>query len=322
MMKRPAGFTLVELLVVIAIIGVLVALLLPAVQAAREAARRAQCVNNCKQLALGLQNFHDAFKRFPAGRFHSDSTSSPCPGLTAGQAEFSYSAFVSLLPYIEEQNLYELAKWKTAGGGIWIEDSTAWHADADRMRMITARPKVYVCPSDTAEPGLSVEAGWWNAPVAPATTSYALNLGNLGPPEATTTVRCKNTGLFMYQVTKSIRNITDGLSKTLFGGEVADGHVEANENAWTRGTRLNSCLRSTRNPMNTPAGQGLKVATGGGVNGAYSSNHPGGVNFFFADGHVTFLSETIDPDTYEAYSTRDSALWPYTNRSEPQVSGE
>jgi prepilin-type processing-associated H-X9-DG protein len=224
-----------------------------------------------------------------------------------------------LLPYIEEQSLYELAQWKTTNGGIWIEPiqtNTVWH-DAPRLQLITTRPPIFVCPSDTAEPGLTIDAGWWGAPVAPATGSYALNIGNLGPPEVTTTVRCDNTGLFMYQVTKSARNITDGLSKTFFGGEVSDGHLDGNENAWTRGTRLNSTLRGTRNPINTAPGDGLKVPSGGGVNGAFSSKHPGGAHFSFADGHVTFLSENIEQDLYEALSTRDSSLWPYANRPEP-----
>lgn len=316
---RGDGFTLVELLVVIAIIGILIALLLPAVQAAREAARRSQCTNSEKQIALAMLNYHDAVKKFPPGRFHSDSASTPCPALPVGN-EYSYSAFVLVLPQLEESALYELGKWKTPNGGIWIEDSTAWH-DAQRLQLISARPPVFVCPSDTSEPGLSVAAGWWNAPVAPATTSYALNLGNLGPPEVTTKVRCANTGLFMYQVTKSIRHILDGTNKTFFGGEVANAHVEGNENAWTRGTRVNSILRSARNPINTPPGAPLKVPTGGGVNGAYSSKHPGGANFMFADGHVTFLSENIQQDVFEAFSTRDAALWSYTNRPEPHPTG-
>jgi prepilin-type processing-associated H-X9-DG protein len=225
-----------------------------------------------------------------------------------------------ILPYIEEQALYDLGKWKASGGGIWIEDSTAWH-DAERLRLITSRPPVFVCPSDGSEPGLSAAAGWWNAPVAPATTSYALNLGNLGPPEATPKVRCDNTGLFMYEVTKSIRHVRDGTSNTFFGGEVANSHLEGNENTVTRGTRLNSILRSTRNPINTPPGTPLKVPTGGGVNGAFSSMHSGGANFMFADGHVMFISEGINQDIYEALSTRDAALWPYANRSEPNPTG-
>ncbi len=115
------GFTLVELLVVIAIIGVLIALLLPAIQAAREAARRNQCSNKVKQLGLGLQNHHDVFKRFPAVSNQSNlngaanagvapgtgtTGTSPAPGFTSPGSVSGYSWVVRILPYIEETVLY------------------------------------------------------------------------------------------------------------------------------------------------------------------------------------------------------------------------
>ena len=95
--KSKAGFTLVELLVVIAIIGVLVALLLPAVQAARESARRTSCTNNLKNIALAMLNFHDSHKALPASNRPPGATNNP-----------RYSAFMLLLPYYEEQNVYDL----------------------------------------------------------------------------------------------------------------------------------------------------------------------------------------------------------------------
>src|SRR4051812_14940000 len=106
-MKRGVrGFTLIELLVVIAIIAVLIALLLPAVQAAREAARRAQCVNNLKQIGLGLHNYHQALNTLPPG------------DLTMAWADFGASTF--LLPYMEQQPLYNAINFATVnGGGAW-----------------------------------------------------------------------------------------------------------------------------------------------------------------------------------------------------------
>ena len=101
MHSRQKGFTLVELLVVIAIIGILVALLLPAIQAAREAARRTQCYNNMKQFALAAQNYHDAYKKFPRFTY-------PKTGLSHWQG---FSAHVMFLPYIEQQGIYDQVYW-------------------------------------------------------------------------------------------------------------------------------------------------------------------------------------------------------------------
>jgi len=303
------GFTLVELLVVIAIIGVLIALLLPAVQAAREAARRAQCVNNLKQIGLALHNYHDSLKTFPPGRLGLDGV-------------IATSGFVLLLPFVEEPGLYELGQWDD--GGIWNDKDPSW-MDAPRLQLIAARPEVYVCPSDTADPVLNSAASTWGTPIPPATGSYALNQGNIGPPGTGSNVKYDNTGLFMYHGTRSMREIVDGLSQTMLGGEVSDGHLAgncpddgskySNKNAWTRATRLNSCLRTTYNPVNTLPCNGERTSTG--VNGAYSSKHPSGANFVFADGHVTFLNENIDQNIYEALSTRDATLWPYSGSSEP-----
>ena len=102
MRSRQRGFTLVELLVVIAIIGILVALLLPAIQAAREAARRSQCVNNLKQLAIGFQNYHDTYKKLPAYCYRSYGPASNWASHWEG-----FSAHTMLLPYIEQQTMWD-----------------------------------------------------------------------------------------------------------------------------------------------------------------------------------------------------------------------
>src|SRR5688572_2084307 len=155
--RIPDGFTLVELLVVIAIIGVLVALLLPAVQAAREASRRASCVNNLKQIGIALANFESAKKKYPQAR-NSDGaetkTCSACKALPNNVRLQGTSGFVSILPYLEEQGLYDLAKVDKDGIWYWGSDNALWNAwqDAPRLKMIGMRPQVYVCPSDKSAP--------------------------------------------------------------------------------------------------------------------------------------------------------------------------
>ena len=133
---RPPGFTLVELLVVIAIIGVLIALLLPAVQAAREAARRSQCLNNLKQLGLASQNYHDVNKVFPPYRAGTDNG--------AGNLDTDYfmSGLVSLAPFYEEQAAYDLAKSMNFGPRPW-EDQWAGRPSAWR-----SQPPGLLCPSE------------------------------------------------------------------------------------------------------------------------------------------------------------------------------
>ena len=137
---HTGGFTLVELLVVIAIIGILVALLLPAVQAAREAARRVQCANNMKQIALALCAYETGYGVYPPGRVGYDKGS-------RGRKEVGTSALVLILPQLELQNIYDLFNFRN---GPWGYNST-WFLGTNAAA-IAARPSVYVCPSDESPP--------------------------------------------------------------------------------------------------------------------------------------------------------------------------
>ena len=146
------GFTLIELLVVIAIIGVLVALLLPAIQAAREAARRSQCGNNLKQIGIAIANFENAHKEYPPAATERMIPLTVPPYYTGDpNDEKGASGFVMILPYMENSSLYDACDWEH--GGIWNEGvpSPSWR-DAQRTEVIQTRPPSYVCPSSVAEP--------------------------------------------------------------------------------------------------------------------------------------------------------------------------
>ena len=198
---RRVGFTLVELLVVITIIGILIALLLPAVQAARESARRSQCTNNEKQIGLGLLNYHLSFNTFP-------------PGAYGGWGE-SWTA--SILPHVEQMSLYETIPW---GKGTWYGTDPASLALQNLSR---ARVSVYRCPSQTGP----VAEDW----VLPDRfrTNY---LGNAGSDvaiddfaTAPTVDMSRSNGVFLANHCSgawrliSTADIIDGTSSTLLLGE-------------------------------------------------------------------------------------------------------
>lgn len=326
MRRRTAAFTLVELLVVIAIIGVLVALLLPAVQAAREAARRSQCLNNIRQSSLGLLGFEDTNKVFPAGRKGCDpgAASVYCPNVTSSDGYVMIghgaSAFVQLLPFIEQQALFKLFRIDEVP--IW-DGGSVWHTETDVRQAIAERPETFTCPSDSeliffAEYKHEVPA---RTPVA--TGSYAVMGGTCGPGQTCTgllneplNAKTENDGVFMYGRPIAIKEITDGLSNTIFLGETIEGHLPVSANIWTNGNRANT-IRTTATPINFPmgldGGRGVLTYQTNITNGAFSSRHAGGAVFAFGDAHATFVSESIDMTVYREMSTRANGDLPNSN---------
>jgi prepilin-type N-terminal cleavage/methylation domain-containing protein/prepilin-type processing-associated H-X9-DG protein len=317
---RLNGFTLVELLVVIAIIGILVALLLPAIQAAREAARRTQCVNNLKQIGLALLGFEESKKVFPAARLGCDNLNSipECPlmGSDVNDQYFGQggaSALAQVLPQLEEQSLYD--QLHVADIAIWFPGTVyQWYNYDNIKSALLTRPEAFVCPSDGELKLLSDYHNEIPTRVDITTGSYAGNAGSLGPDNIFD-LKYKNTGVFMYARQFRAARITDGLSHTLFYGETIDGHSVESTNIWSNGNRFTSNFRTTANPLNTPSG----TDGGGGLytynspaplNGCFASRHPGGANFTFGDGHVVFLSDSIDFDTYKWLSTREGGETP------------
>lgn len=328
------AFTLVELLVVIAIIGVLVSLLLPAVQAAREAARRMSCGNNLKQIGLGLLNYENTYNEFPAGSFGPDSSSCVSeistlyigqPAAENGWQRSLYSAFVPLLAYVEQQQLLNLFALDEGGSarGIWragaFGGDSAWRVPPygeQRELAIGTRPGVYVCASDTAEEVVTPDDNGFdpftNWAATPSTGSYAFSMGHRGPLAwGTNTCMTKffNTGMFVYHYKTELRQITDGASNTIAAGETVDGHTVESSNMWTYAERFCNSLRSTEAAINTPPGfdgSFLSNKRGGAIiNGAFASRHPGGAQFVYGDGRVEFIQEEIDLDTYQQLSTID-----------------
>jgi prepilin-type N-terminal cleavage/methylation domain-containing protein/prepilin-type processing-associated H-X9-DG protein len=312
-----SAFTLVELLVVIAIIGVLVALLLPAIQAAREAARRMSCSNNLKQDGVAIQNYHDVQKHYPPARPGPDGTDSrefqdfaqprgPRSGGGKGYLMSGASGFVLLLPYMEQQALYDEFDIES-GEGIWLsnESGTSWRTPR-KEQAIGTRPETVVCPSSTTLPQSAELYQDWS--VIPATGTYAFCTGHRGVNRwgcRPCHMKYHNSGIHLYYTLISIKQVTDGTSKTFSVGETIDGHLRDSSNIWTYAERYLNSLRVTEVSLNSPTGiEGQPCGDNPAVNnGAFASNHPGGAHFLFGDGHIEFVSENIDLDTYQNLST-------------------
>lgn len=301
--RKARGFTLVELLVVIAIIGLLVALLLPAVQAAREAGRAAECRNHLRQIALALIMHEDLNGELPAGRYGCDGAPTspvadrPCGQLPAEARLNGGSAFVAILPLIEERSLFEALSPLPAG--LWNNnlDDLAWLTQAGQSKLdaLLSRPTVYGCPSSISKPISEVYP-----PTTVATGDYALCQGSQGPEATWVESKYENNGAFLYARKVRLREITDGLSKTCFVGEATHAATWESSNVWTYGRVNADSLRTTANPLNTPPGEGVVRNR---RNGAFASHHPSGAHFAWGDGHVTRVNEDVDVEVYRAAST-------------------
>jgi len=266
------GFTLVELLVVIAIIGVLVALLLPAVQAAREAARRTQCINNEKQTGLGLINFHDTEGHFPAGTL-------------LGGTGWSWSA--RILPYMEVGNLHKQIDFN-------IPYNAVHRINNEAMRTFVSH---YVCPS-AGQPLLIACCGAIRGDEDSAETNYSAVATHRDGTDAFYARDLDGTGIMYLQSKTEIRHVIDGTSNTFL---VAECDLEQNDPYNVKSTQNWGKLWASENRVTTAYGINSDL---GHVHAPVRSHHPGGAHFLFADGHVGYLSEGIDQLTLEALTTR------------------
>ena len=314
MIRQRRGFTLIELLVVIAIIGVLIALLLPAVQAAREAARRAQCVNNLKQIGLALHNYHDSRGAFPTNRYPLVNN-------------YSWSAISQLLPYMEQVQLYSAINYSIS------------RIDPGNSTATAIGVGIFVCPSDSTS----------QVPFGQAATNYRANEGaniihtygasdtsgvnaSLPPPD----------GPFYAEKSYRIADITDGTSNTGAFGEMRIGDqlnsiateksdifnpgtspptldqsiIDCQTMDWTDLTKQGWSYGGTPWAWGTAPCSVLKMeATPNtrscmfGANSRFlttaTSKHPGGVNLLMCDGSVRFVKDTVSVTTWRALGSRN-----------------
>ena len=310
------GFTLVELLVVIAIIGILIALLLPAVQAAREAARRSQCSNNLKQIGLALHNYHDTYKTFPMGAFNLRETW-PSSG-TNWRA--------SILPYIEQTSVYDQLLFSSdpavhfmAGGAA---GGNALNGNDVLKNLVI---EGYRCPSSVIKP------------IGGHNNTLAMNVLYVGIQGAARPIPgpnpnagsrdcsygwTSNSGMLPKNECFAFKDCIDGTSNTMIvaeqSGMIGDRNITANYYGGWYGTRHprtmdqdpcsdlwgagTTAVRYAPNLNVVPAPTGASQMYHN--NTILNSQHPGGINVSLTDASVTFISETIDLATLKCLACR------------------
>ncbi|WP_437223687.1 DUF1559 domain-containing protein [Planctomicrobium sp. SH661] len=315
---RVRGFTLIELLVVIAIIAVLVSLLLPAVQQAREAARRSQCKNNLKQIGLALQNYHDVHNTFPPGVSGKINPTSGSNYETNAPCWFQF-----VLPMVDQVNLYNQF-------AIQMSTNVPSYNYNGRTRIVGT----FVCPSDPNSPrpktystALARELGFSGNYLVCAgskvfTPSAAVS-DNTATRENEADIADVNMlardGMFYGLSRTRIRDVTDGTSNTILLGECLQVRESVPAEPDLRGAyyfaKRGTVLFSTLNPPNTSVGDRLSrcvseiwtPCNGEGTDNAVihaRSQHVGGAQHGMADGSVVFISDNIDRATYQFIGTR------------------
>jgi prepilin-type N-terminal cleavage/methylation domain-containing protein/prepilin-type processing-associated H-X9-DG protein len=277
------AFTLVELLVVLAIIGVLIGLLLPAVQKLREAASRARCANNLKQLGLAFQNHQAAFGYFPTGGWYAFTAPTYAGAPLVGSAQRAGWGF-QILPYIEAD-----AAWR--GGSATTDAQRAVVA-------IGATNPVFFCPSrrppQTVTYGDNYVPPLTGGKITHALCDYAAS-------------NKEGTGAVQQFDPVAVKDITDGTSSTLLVGEkrlnrALLGQKQPDDNqGYTCGFNADT-IRKTKQP---PQPDYFGVGDGGNL---FGSSHPGVVNFVFADGSVHALPYTVSPVVFRLLGQKDDGL--------------
>ena len=275
--RNSQAFTLVELLVVIAIIAVLVSLLLPAVQQAREAARRVSCVNNLRQIALALHNYESLHRCFPMGCFECVPPSFPPPKSYRGR-QVAWNVYI--LPQLDQDNVYQL-----------FDFNHSFRAP-ENLEAAGTSLSVFLCPSaqQGERPGPNSGDVNGNGVTDPgdylAWTDYG---GLFGVSHNTPTIQPEHRGMMVYEKVVRARDVRDGLSNTMIVGECS-GRGHFSQSHWANGQNLFD--HRFDNPINTTR------------NNELFSDHPGGINAAFGDGRARFLNESMDQNLLNALLTR------------------
>jgi prepilin-type N-terminal cleavage/methylation domain-containing protein len=339
--QSRGGFTLVELLVVIAIIGVLVALLLPAVQAAREAARRTQCNNNLKQIALGMHNYHDVHNRLPAYIYRNGQN----------DAWQGYSAFTMILPFIEQDTVYQQVR--TASQTFFF----GWNSGQVEVAR-SARLGSFQCPSDSRFPAtatgrenntgcnygfsfgstllwtnINEQNGMFRGPTDDITAarqvSREVTFADVRDGLSNTLMLSEhlsgnnNSGSLMVGQSSEVRRSSAGpTGATQFPSQAAleawgqqcaqiTDHLSSNGNHWIAPLPTQTALNTVAPPnWRFPNCQWSPSGYSSDRNGLYAprSRHPGGVNAALGDASVRFISETVDFQTFQNLGARDDGI--------------
>jgi prepilin-type N-terminal cleavage/methylation domain-containing protein len=293
---RRRAFTLVELLVVIAIMGILVALLLPAVQGAREAARKSQCQNNLKQIGLAVLNYEQTHKRLPPGAVWEPE------GRKGG------SIFVYLLPMLEEANLYQAFNLRSKNVDDTRLPETQTRADAAVINTL-------ICPSDDREihyhgrvahnyaASRGPTAVWWNADSICDHPWADLARAPIDDPR-------DFAGPFTRVGTQErLKAIIDGLSKTIFFGEVRPKCSEHARNGWVNSNNGNgyctTLIPINYDTCNDASPDPCRRSNNWTTEVGFKSAHAGGALFLLGDGSVHFITEQIDHSTYQLLGAKN-----------------
>ncbi len=308
--KNRHGFTLVELLVVIAIIGVLIALLLPAVQQAREAARRMSCTNNLKNIGLGLHNYHDTFGSFPAGYISNRpqvASSGNCWSTSGSNNAFApWTAM--LLPFLEQGALHDRFNFSEkftmnpADGAGSATNQALWEIPLD----------IYQCPSD---PRTSVQenllcymgvmgGGVWNS----SSGTYDFQCRASSDP-----LRGNDTnGMLYHNSGVKFRDATDGTTNVVMVGESRyQTHDRPDDKnfGWASSANINNlwCMPGTLSSALAPINS-LPDATHSTQARCFGSYHPGGCEMLMSDASVQFFVETMDTQMYSQLAIRNDGM--------------